>query len=67
MTIPDAYNVTLQFTSLLPNSVNNHLYKFTANQDIYTDQGITVEIGDSFNTTMSKTVEKMLVDQGVIK
>lgn len=35
--IPDVYEVTIKFTSLLPNNFNNFLFNYATSGDIYSD------------------------------
>ena len=63
--IPDVYTVSITFTSLLPNSINNYLYRFLANSDMSMDDN-TMDVGDEFSTMMTHVIKDKFEKYGVI-
>jgi hypothetical protein len=56
--IPDVYSFKLTFKSLLPNSLNNYLFRYSNNADLenggsFTADDMTPKIGASLTTAMS--------------
>lgn len=64
--IPDVYELKITFQPLLPNSLNNYLFKFLANNKMSIDDENKLDIGDTFENKVNENLFKELTSSGVI-
>ena len=65
--IPDVYTITISFQSLLPNSINQNLFYFTANNKITEPTDSNLDFGNMLPSILDKASQKFLEKhQGII-
>lgn len=64
--IPDVYELKITFQPLLPNSLNNYLFKFLANNKMSIDDENKLDIGDTFENKVNENLFKELTSSGII-
>lgn len=64
--IPDVYELKITFQPLLPNSLNNYLFKFLANNEMTINDETKLDVGDTFENTVNEKLFETLTSEGII-
>ena len=65
--IPDVYEVSIKFTSLLPNNFNNFLFNYSQSGDLYEDSGFGESELGHINSWYTKFSDALTKDLETIK